>query len=190
MTLSQDEGYVLRDLLGAGKRVTISLKLDDRGPREPEERERLGHAAGRDGRTGLRDGALRLILPGRDGQRLGHGDADGHRAPLRRSSPRAAAADAGLLSDAGSSPRVGRPYQIRDNYDWSKVAFIVNCEHPSQTLLYVFGGDLMTSNAISARRWYANGSDAFKTLVRNSLHEFNVSVYTVPETNAGGSLGR
>jgi len=29
----------------------------------------------------------------------------------------------------------------------------------------------------------------FKTLVRNSLRDFNVSVYTVPETNAGGSLG-
>src|SRR5205807_9662875 len=26
--------------------------------------------------------------------------------------------------------------QIRDHYDWSKVAFIVNAEHPSQTLLY------------------------------------------------------
>jgi len=79
--------------------------------------------------------------------------------------------------------------KIRDGYDWSKVAFIVNCEHPSQTLLYIFGGDLMTSNAISARRWYANGTDVFRKLVYNTLREFNVSVYTVPETNAGGSLG-
>jgi len=79
--------------------------------------------------------------------------------------------------------------KIRDGYDWSKVAFIVNCEHPSQTLLYIFGGDLMTSNAISARRWYANGTDVFRKLVYNTLRDFNVSVYTVPETNAGGSLG-
>jgi len=80
-------------------------------------------------------------------------------------------------------------YKIRDSYDWSKVALIVNAEHPSQTLLYVFGGDLMTSNAISARRWYASGNDAFKRLVYDTLRDFNVSVYTVPETNAGGSLG-
>ena len=75
-------------------------------------------------------------------------------------------------------------YNIRDTYDWSKVALIVNAEHPSQTLLYEFGGDLMTSNAISARRCYASGSDAFKTLVYNTLRDFGVSVYTVPETTA------
>jgi hypothetical protein len=80
-------------------------------------------------------------------------------------------------------------YELRDKYDWSKVAFIVNAEHPSQVLLYHLGGDLMTSNAISARRWYANGSDTFKRLVYSTLRDFNVSVYTVPETNAGGSLG-
>ncbi|WP_091743219.1 hypothetical protein [Phenylobacterium immobile] len=37
--------------------------------------------------------------------------------------------------------------------------------------------DLMTSNAISARRWYASGSSAFQTLVKATLQDFGVSIY-------------
>ena len=189
MTLSQDEGYVLRDLLGAGKRVTISLKLTI------EDRENLKSAN------------VFGTLPGASDEQvfvMAHSDSF-FQGAMDNASGIAMQMD--IARHYAALPRAQRPrtlvfvgtpdhhhgsaglYQIRDKYDWSKVAFIVNCEHPSQTLLYVFGGDLMTSNAISARRWYANGSDAFKTLVRNSLHDFNVSVYTVPETNAGGSLG-
>jgi Zn-dependent M28 family amino/carboxypeptidase len=34
---------------------------------------------------------------------------------------------------------------VRDNYDFSKVALIVNSEHPSQTLLYNLDAGLMTA---------------------------------------------
>jgi hypothetical protein len=61
---------------------------------------------------------------------------------------------------------------VRDNYDWSKVALIVNCEHPSQTLLYNLDAGLMTANEVSARRWYVGGSDALRSLVRSSFREF------------------
>jgi hypothetical protein len=49
--------------------------------------------------------------------------------------------------------------------------------------------DLMTSNAISARRWYVSGSPAFQRLVKQTFQDFNVSVYKIPERNAGGALG-
>ena len=55
---------------------------------------------------------------------------------------------------------------VRDNYDWSKVALIVNCEHPSQTLLYNLDAGLMTANEISARRWYVGGSDVSPRVVQ------------------------
>jgi hypothetical protein len=61
---------------------------------------------------------------------------------------------------------------VRDNYDWSKVALIVNCEHPSQTLLYNLDAGLMTANEVSARRWYVGGSDALCSLVPSSFREF------------------
>ena len=74
-------------------------------------------------------------------------------------------------------------------YDWTRVALILNAEHTSQTLLYIYNQDLVTSNAISARRWYASGSPALQQLVKRSLQDFNVSVYRIPERSAGGSLG-
>jgi hypothetical protein len=189
LTLSQDEGFRLRDLLGAGKQVTINLKLAI------------------ESRQGLKSANVFGTLPGASDEQvfvMAHTDAFFEGA-MDNASGMAMLVD--IARHYAAVPRARRPrtlvfagtpdhhhgsaglYQIRDRYDWSKVAFIVNAEHPSQTLLYLFGGDLMTSNAISARRWYASGSDMFKKLVYNTLREFNVSVYTVPEANAGGSLG-
>jgi hypothetical protein len=53
----------------------------------------------------------------------------------------------------------------------------------------MYNADLMTSNAVSARRWFASGSPEFQQLVKRTLQDFNVSVYKVPEAHAGGSLG-
>ncbi len=79
---------------------------------------------------------------------------------------------------------------MHDHFDFSKTAVIVNCEHPSQTLLYLLNGGIMTSNAVSARRWYVGGSDGLKALVTNSFKEFGVSVYAQPERRPGGELSR
>jgi hypothetical protein len=48
----------------------------------------------------------------------------------------------------------------------------------------------MTSNQISARRWYVGGSDALKALVTTTFKEFGVSVYTQPERRPGGELSQ
>jgi hypothetical protein len=82
----------------------------------------------------------------------------------------------------------GRDLMIK-THDWSKVAVVLNSEHTSQTLFYMYNADLMTSNAVSARRWFASGSPEFQQLVKRTLQDFNVSVYKVPESRAGGSLG-
>jgi hypothetical protein len=79
---------------------------------------------------------------------------------------------------------------VRDNYDWSKVALIVNCEHPSQTLLYNLDAGLMTANEISARRWYVGGSDALRKLVRDTFRAFGVATYRKSEVNPGGELSQ
>jgi len=190
VTLSQDEGYLLRDVLGSGKRLTITLKL------AIDHREGLKSANVFGTLPGVSDEQV-FVMAHTDGFFEGAMDnASGvamlmdiarHYAAIPQSQRPRTLVFAGTPDhhhgEAGLS-------QIRDHYDWSKVAFIVNAEHPSQTLLYHFGADLMTSNAISARRWYAGGSEMFKKLVYNTLRDFNVSVYTVPETNAGGSLGR
>jgi hypothetical protein len=79
---------------------------------------------------------------------------------------------------------------VHNNFDFSKTAVIVNCEHPSQTMLYLLNAGIMTSTAISARRWFVGGSDALKSLVTGTFKEFGVSVYAQPEQRPGGELSQ
>src|SRR3954470_7021728 len=189
LTVSQDEGFMLRDMLAAGDKVRLSVKLDI------EER------------TGLDTENIYAVLPGAsDEQILIVTHADGFfQGAMDNASGMATGID--MARHYAALPRAQRPrtlvfLAIPDHhhgehgralfiktYDWSKVALILNLEHTSQTLLYMYNQDLMTSNAISARRWYVSGSPGFQQLVKQTFQDFNVSVYRVPERGAGGSLG-
>ncbi len=189
MTISQDEGFLLRDLLGSGQKVQISLKLDI------AERE---NAASQN---------VYAVLPGTsDEEVLVMSHTDGFfQGAMDNASGMATAIDIARHYSAipqAQRPRTmvfvatpdhhhgetGRDLMIR-THDWSKVAVVLNAEHTSQTLLYMYNADLMTSNAVSARRWFVSGSPAFQQLVKKTFQDFNVSVYKVPEARAGGSLG-
>lgn len=189
LTISQDEGFMLRDLLAAGQTVQLSVALTI------EER------------TGLKTENIYATLPGMsDEQIVVVTHTDGFfQGAMDNASGMATGID--IARHYAAMPRerrqrtlvfmalpdhhhgeAGRALAIK-TYDWSKVALILNAEHTSQTLLYMFNQDLVTSNAISARRWYVSGSPALQQLVKQSLQDFNVSVYRIPERNAGGSLG-
>jgi len=189
LTISQDEGFMLRDMLAAGERVQISVAL------AIEER------------TGLKTENVFAVLPGAsDEQDIILMHADGFfQGAMDNASGMATGIEIARFYAArpkAQRPRTmvfllipdhhhgehGRAVVIK-SYDWSKVALILNLEHTSQTLLYMVNQDIMTSNAVSARRWYASGSPAFQQLVKQTLQDFNVSVYKVPERGAGGSLG-
>lgn len=71
-----------------------------------------------------------------------------------------------------------------------KVVLIANCEHTSQTQIYFVNDGLMTADTVSARRWYASGSDAFKKLVPETFREFGVAVHKLPEATPGGDLSQ
>jgi hypothetical protein len=189
LTISQDEGFMLRDMLAAGQKVQISVRLDI------------------DERAGLKTENLYATLPGAtDEQIVIVTHTDGFfQGAMDNASGMATAVD--IARHYAGLPRAqrrrtlvfmalpdhhhgeaGRTLAIK-TYDWSRVALILNAEHTSQTLLYMYNQDLVTSNAISARRWYVSGSPALQQLVKNTFRDFNVSVYSVPERNAGGSLG-
>jgi len=189
LTISQDEGFMLRDLLAAGEKVAISLELDI------------------EQRTGLQSENIFAVLPGMsDEQDVVVTHADGFfQGAMDNASGMATGIE--IARYYAAKPKEQRPRTmvflvipdhhhgehgralVIKTYDFGKVALILNLEHTSQTLLYMVNQDLMTSNAISARRWFASGSPAFQQLVKKTLHDFNVSVYKVPERNAGGSLG-
>lgn len=189
LTISQDEGFMLRDMLAAGQKVQLSVRLD------------IEH------RTGLKTENVFAVLPGvSDEQILVVTHADGFfQGAMDNASGMATAIE--IARHYAARPRAERPrtmvfLAIPDHhhgehgralviktYDFAKVALILNVEHTSQTLLYMVNQDIMTSNAISARRWYVSGSPAFQQLVKTTLQDFNVSIYKVPERGAGGSLG-
>jgi hypothetical protein len=58
------------------------------------------------------------------------------------------------------------------------VAIALTLEHPSQTQLYWYNDDLKTSNAIGAYLWNAKGSERFIGMVKRTLREHGVSIYT------------
>jgi hypothetical protein len=189
LTISQDEGFMLRDMLAAGEKVQLSVSL------AIEERQGLTTENVYATLPGASDEQI-LVMAHCDGFFQGamdnaSGMATGlemarHYAKLPRASrPRTIVF---LLTPDHHHGEHGRA-QVIKTYDWSKVALILNLEHTSQTLLYMYNQDLVTANAISARRWFASGSPAFQQLVKRTFQDFNVSVYTTPERNAGGSLG-
>lgn len=189
LTISQDEGFMLRDMLAAGQKVEISVQLDI------------------DDRKNVQTENVYAVLPGASDEQVmivTHVDAF-FQGAMDNASGMATAID--IARHYAAIPKTQRPRtlvfvalpdhhhgefgrtRMIETYDWKKVALIFNAEHTSQTLLYMVNADLMTSNAISARRWYASGSPAFQKLVRATLQDFGVSVYRVPEARAGGSLG-
>jgi len=189
LTISQDEGFMLRDMLAAGQKVQLSVTLDI------------------EDRTGLKSENIVAVLPGMsDEQIMVVTHTDGFfQGAMDNASGMATGID--IARHYAAMPKAKRPrtmvfLAIPDHhhgehgralflktYDFSRVALVLNLEHTSQTLLYMVNQDIMTSNAISARRWYASGSPVFQQLVKKTLQDFNVSVYKVPERGAGGSLG-
>ena len=71
----------------------------------------------------------------------------------------------------------------------AKTAVLVNCEHTAQVATFVFGGSLVASNTVSARRWFVGGSDQLKAIVAKTFKEYGIALYSRPEVRPGGELG-
>ena len=191
-TISVDEGDTIRAALEKGENVAVHLEADIKE------------------KTGLKTGNVWGVLPGASDENIlvmAHTDAFFEGA-LDNASGIAMMLE--IARHYAAIPQSQRPRTItflttpdhhhgsvgvrwvHDHMDdfFAKTAVIVNCEHPSQTLTYLLSAGIMTSNAISARRWYVGGSDALKKLVTSSFREFGVSVYALPEQRPGGELSQ
>ena len=179
MTVSQDEGFALRDILGAGEQVMISLTLDI------ELRENVETAN------------VFARLPGRTDEEIVVAvHTDGFfQASMDNASGMASALE--IARHYAAMPREDRPRTLlfvlfpdhhhgeiglrawEQTHEWDDVAMALTLEHPSQTQLYWYNDDLMTSNTVGAFRWNAMGSPEFLDIVGGTLRDFGVSVYTV-----------
>ncbi len=189
MTLSQDEGFALRDRLAAGEKITITAHLN-----VPPL-------------TDVKTAYHWAILPGKsDEQIMLQVHTDGYfQAAEDNSSGMAAGLE--LARHYAALPLAKRPRTIvflmfpdhhhgeyahqkliDPTYDWSKVALKLTLEHPSETALYMYNDDLTPSNQLSATRWNALGSPEFETMALQQLADFGNSVYGVEDGPKNGAF--
>ena len=179
ITVSQDDGFALRDALGTGETVEMRLRLDI------EIRENVPTAN------------VFARLPGASDEEVvlaAHTDGF-FQASMDNASGMASALE--IARHYAAIPREDRPRTLlfvlfpdhhhgeigvrawERTYNWANVAMVLTLEHPSQTQLYWYNDDLMTSNTIGAFRWNAMGSPRFLDILDGTLREFGVSTYTV-----------
>jgi hypothetical protein len=190
MTISQDEGFALRDRLGAGEKITVSLRLT-----VPPL-------------TNVATAWTKATLPGASDEEIvimTH--TDGYfQAATDNNSGMAGTLE--LARHYAALPQVQRPrtlvfIQFPDHhhgevargrkdvgidatYDWKNVALKLTMEHPSETLLYMYSNNLTATNALSAARWNAFGSVEFERMAFTALRDFGVSVYGIEDGPKNG----
>ena len=188
-TLSQDEGFALKDRLDNGEKVMMNLKLV-----VPEL-------------TNIQTEYTIATLPGMSEEQIvvmTH--TDGYfEAAMDNAAGMASALELARFY-AGKSlqqrPRTMTFIQFPDHHHgetslrkyvepttrWDKVAVKLTMEHPSQTLLYMYNDSLTPTNAVGAFRWNALGSAEFEKMIFNTLREFGVSVYAMEDGPKNGNF--
>jgi hypothetical protein len=191
MTLSQDEGFALRDRLGAGEKVNITLHLD-----VPPL-------------TNVQTAYHYAVLPGvSDEQIMIQIHTDGYFYAAEDNNG-GMASGLELARHYAALPRARRPRTmvwllfpdhhhgevahrmkggINETYPWDKVALKMTLEHPSETQLYMYNEDLTPSNTMSATRWSAVGSPEFERMAFAELRDFGNSVYALEDGPKNGDF--
>ena len=189
-TISSDDGNLIREALETKEAVTIRIQADIQR------------------KEGLTTGNIWGVLPGATDENIvimAHSDAffEGaldnasgmvtlleiarHYASLPMAQRRRTLT---FLSTPDHHHGMAGIKWVHDHYDFSKTALIVNCEHTSQTMLYLLNAGMMTSDAVSARRWFVGGSGRLRNLVTDTFREFGVTTYAQPELKPGGELSQ
>jgi len=191
MTLSQDEGFALRDRLGAGEKVTVSLKLDVPELKDVETAYTVATLPGASEEEIVvmahTDGYFQAAMDNNSGMASALELARHYAAKPIEERPRTMVFISFPDHHHGEVAR-GRPdVGIDDTYDWDNVALKLTMEHPSETLLYMYNDSLTPSNGLSASRWSALGSVAFENMALQQLTDFGNSVYGVEDGPKNGN---
>jgi len=187
-TLSQDEGFALRDHLDNGEKVTMTFKLDVppllNSPTEYTIATLPGASDEQIVVMTHTDGYFQAAMDNAAGMasalELARFFAQKPPAQRRRTLKFIQFSD-------HHHGEVARGEHIDKTYPWNTVAVKLTMEHPSQTLLYMYNEDLTPTNAIGAFRWNALGSAEFEKMIFETLREFGVSVYASEDGPKNGN---
>ena len=187
-TLSQDEGFALRDRLDNGEKVTMTFKLNVPPLTNVSTEYTIATL------PGAGDEQL-VVMTHTDGYfqaAMDNGAGQASALELARFYAQKPLAQRRRTMKFIQFPdhhhgEVARGQHIDRTYPWDKVAVKLTMEHPSQTLLYMYNDDLTPTNAIGAFRWNAMGSPEFERMIFNTLREFGVSVYAEEDGPKNGN---
>ncbi len=191
MTVSQDEGFALRDRLGKGEKITVTLNLNVPPLKNVETAYTIATLPGQSNEEIMlqvhTDGFFQAATDNNSGMAAALELARHYAALPREKRPRTLVF---LLFPDHHHGEVAHRAKggIDEIYDWSKVALKLTIEHPSETSLYLYNSNLTATNNLSAVRWNALGSAEFERMVFNQLRDFGVSIYGVEDTPKNGNF--
>lgn len=180
-TLSQDEGFALRDRLDRGEKIQFTAKLIVPELKDVATEYTIATLPGVSDEQIVvmthTDGYFQAAMDNAAGMASALELARFYAAREMRQRPRTMRFIQFPDHHHGEVARERPRFGIDATYPWDKVAVKLTMEHPSQTLLYLYNDGLTPTNAVGAFRWNALGSPAFEAMVFNTLREFGVSVY-------------
>lgn len=191
MTVSQDEGFALRDRLGKGEKIMVTLHLNVPPLKNVQTTYTFATLPGEsDEQIMLQihtDGYFQAATDNNSGMAAALELARHYAALPKEKRPRTLVF---LLFPDHHHGEVAHRMKggIDETYDWSRVALKLTIEHPSETSLYMYNSGLTATNNMSAVRWNALGSPEFERMVFNQLRDFGVSVYGVEDEPKNGNF--
>jgi len=191
MTISQDEGFALRDRLGAGEKVTVTLHLDVPEVTDVETAWTMATLPGASDEQIVvmthTDGYFQAATDNNSGMAGALELARHYAAMPQAQRPRTMVFTQFPDHHHGEVARRRKDVGIDATYKWSKVALKLTMEHPSETLLYMYNSNLTATNQMSSARWNALGSPEFERMAFEQLRDFGVSVYGVEDGPKNGN---
>jgi hypothetical protein len=188
MTLSQDEGFALRDRLGAGERVTITVHLNVQTLTNVQTAYHYAILPGNSDEQIMiqmhTDGYFQAAEDNNGGMASGLELARHYAALPIHSRPRTMVF---LMFPDHHHGEYAHRALIDPSYNWAKVALKMTLEHPSETALYLYNEDVTPSNNMSATRWNALGSPEFERMALDTLIDFGNTVYGVEDGPKNGN---
>ncbi|HJO05021.1 MAG TPA: M28 family peptidase [Acidobacteriota bacterium] len=203
-TLGSDDGYRVRDLIGAGETPRLSVSLDVEMVPDLETALVWGTLPGATDETiyimAHRDGWFDAAGDNASGVASMIGLAE-HYAQIPQAERRRTMVFLGLDGHhnlGGGAGAVGG-FWLMDHLEelFAKTALVINCEHPStvQTTVrprYLGKDDIVWSNAYMPQQWYVGGPSRplLGAIAVSAFHEFGVSTYLEPNAEPpAGDLG-
>lgn len=188
--LGYQDGVALRERLGSGETITVTLNYDS---------ELLADKTG-DSVLGVLPGATDenvIILSHIDGYFQAASDNGSGMAVMMGLIKHFAAIPQSqrqrnliFMSSLGHHSGPGARWLVEEANALDNTALVINLEHVAIVRTKYWGPKLRMMNAVSPMRWWVWGSQPLLDIVLDAFQRFNVGVTADMETGASGEMGR